>query len=354
MAGGVRCVTDVVGHKPENIPAPEKKAKSDRLPPSPPRPAPSPKESPRKQDETDAADVMTLYLGEISRIPLLSRREEKHLARLVQRGRKARRRLERARPLGAEEQARLDRLARLGDWARSELISANSRLVVSIAKRYSGLGVSLADLVQEGNIGLIRAVEKYDYRRGYRLSTYATWWIRQAITRALAEQGRMVRLPVHACERLSRVIRTIQKLRQELGREPDLAEVAATVGLPADKVAALLDQAQQPLSLDMPIGQGSEGCLADLVEDDSSRLPSEATWTSLLRQQMREVLASLSAREDRVLQMRYGLRDGHAYTLGEVGTRFGLTRERIRQIEVQALGKLRQEPRSRKLQDYLA
>lgn len=353
MAGGVRCVTRVVGHKPENIPAPGKSPLSDRLPPSP-EPLRRVKEPPPGPDESDNADVMTLYLGDIGRIPLLSRKEEKRLARLVHRGRRARQRLERARSLSPEEEARLEQLARQGDRARAELISANSRLVVSIAKRYAGLGLSLADLVQEGNIGLIRAVEKYDYRRGYRLSTYATWWIRQAITRALTEQGRMVRLPVHTCERLSRIVRSMQRLRQELGREPELAEVAAAVGLAADKVGALLDQAQHPLSLDMPIGDGQEGCLGDFVEDDSSRLPSEATWTSLLRQQMREVLSSLSAREDRVLQMRYGLRDGHAYTLDEVGVRFGLTRERIRQIEVQALGKLRQEPRSRKLEDYLA
>ncbi|MDI7274671.1 MAG: sigma-70 family RNA polymerase sigma factor [Anaerolineae bacterium] len=347
MPGGVRWAERVVDHHPEDhIPTPGKASQ-------PANPAPRLKRSSHGANESVADDVMTLYLGEISRIPLLTHKDEKRLARLVQRGRRARQRLERS-TLSGEERDRLERLARLGAHARQQLISANFRLVVSIAKRYSGLGVSLADLVQEGNIGLIRAVEKYDYRRGYRLSTYATWWIRQAITRALAEQGRMVRLPVHTCERLSRVIRAMRDLTQELGREPELAEVAASVGLPVDKVGTLLGQSQQPLSLDMPVGEDHEGCLGDFVEDDSSRVPSDATWAALLSQQMRELLASLSPREDRVLQMRYGLRDGHAYTLDEVGSRFGLTRERIRQIEAQALVKLRQAPRSRKLEDYLA
>ncbi len=298
-------------------------------------------------------DVMALYLGEISRIPLLSAQDEKRLARLVARGRRAQRRLQNAGHLAGDEGARLQQQAAAGERARHRLISANFRLVVSVAKRYAGLGVSLPDLIQEGNIGLMRAVDKFDYQRGYKLSTYATWWIRQAITRALGEQGRMIRLPVHTCERLSQVMRATRNLTQELGREPEVAEIAATVGMPADRIETLLTQSLQPLSLDMPVGEEQEGRLGDFVEDDTTRVPSEATWMRLLEQQVQDLLATLNPREDRVLQMRYGLRDGHTYTLDEVGSRFGLTRERIRQIEAQALGKLRQPRRSEKLRDYL-
>ncbi len=312
----------------------------------------------RKQARPEASDpvtddVMALYLCEISRIPLLTTEEEQRLARRVERGRRARRRLQsRAAPAG-EDAPRLERLVEEGARARQQLISANFRLVVSVAKRYAGLGVSLADLIQEGNIGLIRAVEKFDPHRGYKLSTYATWWIRQAITRALAEQGRMIRLPVHTCERLGQVMRAMRDLVQELGREPDAAELALRTGISAERVETILTQAQQPLSLDMPLGEGQDGCLGDFVEDNTARLPSEATWVAQLQEQMDEMLSSLSPREDRVLRMRYGLRDGHSYTLDEVGSRFGLTRERIRQIETQALSKLRQPGRSQKLQDYL-
>ncbi|MGQ9681354.1 MAG: sigma-70 family RNA polymerase sigma factor [Anaerolineae bacterium] len=255
--------------------------------------------------------------------------------------------------MAPEERQRLQHLCEAGAAARQCLIDANYRLVVSVAKRYAGLGVGLPDLIQEGNIGLIRAVEKFDHRRGYRLSTYATWWIRQAVTRALAEQGRMIRLPVHTCERLSQVLRITRSLVQELGREPEPAEIAGRTGLPADRIASLLGHSQQPLSLDMPVGNEQEGCLGDFVEDSTAQVPSEATWTLLLKQQIQDLCASLTPREDRILQMRYGLRDGHSYTLDEVGTRFGLTRERIRQIEVQALNKLRLARRSNKLVDYL-
>jgi len=304
--------------------------------------------------EPAADDVMALYLCEISRIPLLSSEEEQRLARQIERGRRAARRLERQPALSPGQQARLERWAAEGAQARARLISANFRLVVSIAKRYVGLGVSLPDLIQEGNIGLIRAVEKFDADRGYKLSTYATWWIRQAITRALAEQGRMIRLPVHTCERLSQVIRAAHSLAQELGREPDVAEIAQRTGLSVGRVEAVLSQAQQPLSLDVPVGDGQDGLLGDFVESDAAQAPSEATWAALLRSEVQEVRGCLSAREDRVLELRYGLRDGHSYTLDEVGSRFGLTRERIRQIEAQALAKLRQESRSRRLAEYLA
>jgi RNA polymerase primary sigma factor len=298
-------------------------------------------------------DIMGLYLSEISRIPLLTARDERRLARAISRGRHARQRLERTSDLSDEERTRLEQLSAAGERARKQLISANFRLVVNVAKRYTGLGVSLPDLIQEGNIGLMRAVERFDYRRGYKLSTYATWWIRQAITRALTEQGRLIRLPVHTCERLTQVRRASRALTQELGRDPEPAEIARRIGMPAEKVEALLGHSQRPLSLDMPIGEDRESRLADFVEDDSSKVPSEATWARFLQQQMEELLASLSPREGRVLQMRFGLRDGHTYTLDEVGSRFGLTRERIRQIEAQALSKLRQPGRRRRLRDFL-
>jgi len=303
--------------------------------------------------EAAADDVMALYLCEISRIPLLSAKEEQRLARRIERARRAARRLKRPPPLPETEQARLQRWIAEGAQAREQLITANFRLVVSVAKRYAGLGVSLPDLIQEGNIGLIRAVEKFDPKRGYKLSTYATWWIRQAITRALADQGRMIRLPVHTCERLSQVLRAARNLAQELGREPDEAEIALSTGLTVPKVKAVLSQAQPLLSLDMPIGEGQDGLLGDFVEDDPRQTPPEATWAALLRSEVQQIRGCLSAREDRVLELRYGLRDGHSYTLDEVGSRFGLTRERIRQIEAQALNKLREASRSRRLAEYL-
>lgn len=315
--------------------------------------APARSRAHREAAEPVTDDVMTLYLREISRIPLLSTRDEQRLARQAEHGRRARRCLQTSPKLSAEQREKLRKRVEAGERARQRLITGNFRLVVSIAKRYGGMGVSLPDLIQEGNIGLIRAVEKFDYRRGHKLSTYATWWIRQAITRALAEQGRMIRLPVHTCERLSQVIRAKRDLVQELGREPEASEIARHLGLSADKVDDVLGQAQEPLSLDMPVGEEHDSRLGDFIEDDAARLPSEATWAALLQQQMSELLTALSPREDRVLQMRYGLRDGHAYTLDEVGSRFGLTRERIRQIEAQALGKLREPLRSRKLGDYL-
>ena len=347
MGNGAQRAEHALGHSPTGRSVTRKKPprSTSAIPPKDNLPQPEP--------EAVADDVMTLYLGEISRIPLLSAKQERQLARLVERGRRAQRRLEGPADLPAAERHRLERLARVGQRARQRLISANFRLVVSVAKRYAGMGVSLPDLVQEGNIGLIRAVEKFDYRRGYKLSTYATWWIRQAITRALAEQGRMIRLPVHTCESLSQVLRATRDLVQELGREPELSEVAARVGLPLDRVKTILAQSQQPLSLDMPVGEDHDGRLGDFVEDDSAHIPSEAIWLGLLQQQMQDLLASLSPREDRVLQMRYGLRDGYTYTLDEVGSRFDLTRERIRQIEAQALGKLRQPGRMQKLRDYL-
>ena len=310
-------------------------------------------QSPREPSEAVTDDVMALYLYEISRIPLLSPREERRLARLVQRGRRAARRLETGPQLNDEQRARLERAAEAGQRARQKLISANFRLVVSVAKRYAALGVSLPDLIQEGNIGLIRAVERFDHRRGYRLSTYATWWIRQAITRALAEQGRLIRLPVHTYERLNQVAQATHDLAQEMGREPELAEIACRLGLPPAKLESILEQSQQTLSLDMPVGEDHDGHLGDFIVDDSASVPSEATWARLLQEEMQKILTTLSPREDRVLQMRYGLRDGHSYTLDEVGSRFGLTRERIRQIETQALNKLRQPSRSQRLREYL-
>lgn len=315
---------------------------------------PASRQSRQRAAEAATDDVMSLYLHEISRIPLLSADEEQRLARQLQRGRRAERRLQSQADLDEDERARLEQVIEEGARARQRLISANFRLVVSVAKRYAGLGVALPDLIQEGNIGLIRAVEKFDSTRGHKLSTYAVWWIRQAVTRALANHGRIIRLPVHTCERLSRVMRARQQLAQELGREPSMAEIGQHIDLPADKVKAVLAQSQQPLSLDVPVGEDQDGRLGDFVEDDSARVPSEDTWRAMLEQDMKAMRSCLSMREERVLEMRYGLRDGCAHTLDEVGSHFGLTRERIRQIEAQALGKLRQPCRRQKLRDYLA
>ncbi len=297
-------------------------------------------------------DTVSLYLKEISRIPLLTAEQEVEYARGMETGKKARFRLTKNH-VQAAERARLEEKIREGDLYRQKLIKANFRLVVSIEKKYIGRGVSFLDLIQEGNIGLIRAVEKFDHHRGFKFSTYATWWIRQAITRAIADQGRTIRVPVHMCERINKLTRVSRQLVQELGREPTSEEIATELNTTSRKVERIIKISQRPLSLEMPVGEEQDSHLGDFIPDEMTLGPTDAASHQLLREQMEEILTSLSPREGRVLQLRFGLKDGKAHTLEEVGKKFGVTRERIRQIEAKALRKLRHPSRSRKLRDYL-
>lgn len=271
-------------------------------------------------------DPVRMYLKEIGRVSLLTAEEEVELARRMEMGDKN---------------------------AKGRLIEANLRLVVSIAKRYVGRGMQFLDLIQEGNMGLIKAVEKFDYRKGYKLSTYATWWIRQAITRAIADQARTIRIPVHMVETINKLIRTSRHLIQQLGREPTPEEVAEEMGITADKVREILKIAQEPVSLETPIGEEEDSHLGDFIEDEDAPAPVEAASFLLLREQIESVLDTLNDREQKVLRLRFGLDDGKARTLEEVGREFGVTRERIRQIEAKALRKLRHPQRSKRLKDYL-
>ena len=297
-------------------------------------------------------DTVSLYLKEISRIPLLTASQEVEYARGMETGKRARYRLNKNHVSGAER-SRLEQRIREGELSRQKLIKANFRLVVSIAKKYIGRGVSFLDLIQEGNIGLIRAVEKFDYHRGYKFSTYATWWIRQAITRAIADQGRTIRVPVHMCERINKLTRVSRQLVQELGREPTSDEIAQELNTTPRKVERIIKISQRPLSLEMPVGEEQDSHLGDFIPDEMTLGPTDAASHQLLREQMEDILTSLSPREGRVLQLRFGLKDGKSHTLEEVGKKFGVTRERIRQIEAKALRKLRHPSRSRKLRDYL-
>jgi len=300
----------------------------------------------------DTSDAVSLYLREIGRVPLLTAEEEVELAKRMEEGRFATRRLRRG-CLSDEEMCQLQALSFRGNQAEQHLIKANSRLVVSVAKKYMGRGVPFLDLIQEGNIGLIRAVAKFDYRRGYKFSTYATWWIRQAVTRAIADQGRTIRVPVHMCEQINRVSRASRKLVQDLGREPSTEELAAEMEMPASKVEQILKVSQRPLSLETPVGEEEDSALGDFIEDDAAPSPVEAASVSLLQDQLEDLFNSLTPREVKILQLRFGLIDGYTYTLEEVGRRFGVTRERIRQIEAQALLRLKHPRRCRRLRDYL-
>jgi RNA polymerase primary sigma factor len=304
-------------------------------------------------DLIDIDDSISLYLKEIGRVPLLTAEEEVSLAKRMERGREARQRL----TMGGEEGTERERLLaniRDGQAAQEHLIKANSRLVVSVAKKYVGRGVPFLDLIQEGNIGLIRAVKKFDYRRGYKFSTYATWWIRQAVTRAIADQGRTIRVPVHMYEQINRLTRTSRQLVQELGRDPTTEEIADRLNVPPRKVEQIIRVSQRPLSLEMPVGEEEDSYLGDFIEDAEADSPTDSASQTMLRQVIDEIFESLTPREVRILQLRFGLVDGYSYTLEEVGKKFGVTRERIRQIEAQALGRLRHPSRSRKLRDYLA
>jgi len=301
----------------------------------------------------DSDDTISLYLKEISGIPLLTAEEEVELARRLERGRMARRRLDRD-GYSEEERERLERQWREGEAARKHLIQANSRLVISLAKKYMGQGVPFLDLIQEGNLGLMKAVEKFDYRRGYKFSTYATWWIRQAITRAIADQGRTIRVPVHMSDRIRRLYHISRQLEQELGREPTPEEIAREMKLPPKKVGWMLKIAQRPLSLEKPVGEEKDSELGDFIEDQDGPTPPELASRRLLREEIEEMLNALTPREARVLQLRFGLVDGRSHTLKEVGEKFGVTRERIRQIESEALRRLRNPNRSKRLRDFLS
>ncbi len=304
-------------------------------------------------DLIDIDDSISLYLKEIGRVPLLTADEEVSLAKRMEKGREARQKLTQ----GVDDPDERDRLllaVKDGQAAQEHLIKANSRLVVSVAKKYVGRGVPFLDLIQEGNIGLIRAVKKFDYRRGYKFSTYATWWIRQAVTRAIADQGRTIRVPVHMYEQINRLTRTTRQLVQELGRDPTTEEIAERLGVPPRKVEQIIRVSQRPLSLEMPVGEEEDSYLGDFIEDAEADSPTDSASQTMLRQVIDEIFESLTPREVRILQLRFGLVDGYSYTLEEVGKKFGVTRERIRQIEAQALGRLRHPSRSRKLRDYLS
>ncbi len=300
----------------------------------------------------DADDTVGLYLKEVGRVPLLTAPEEVSLAKRIERGRRARERLARA-PVLARDRAELQRLVEDGWAAREHLITANSRLVISVAKKYMGRGVPFLDLIQEGNIGLIRAAKKFDYRRGHKFSTYATWWIRQAVTRAIADQGRTIRVPVHMGDQINKLLRVSHQLTQRFGREPTSEELAEALDVTPKKVEGMIQAARRPLSLETPTDEEEDSVLGDFIEDEESPAPTELVTQSLLREQLHEVLDDLPPREVRILQLRYGLLDGQSYTLEEVGRKMGVTRERVRQIEAQALSRLRQPSNQRKLWDYL-
>ncbi len=297
-------------------------------------------------------DTVALYLREMARVPLLTNEEEVSLAKRIEAGRDAERLLANNGHT-SEQQTCLGSVVQDGLEARDHLIRANTRLVVSIAKKYIGRNVPFLDLIQEGNLGLMKAVEKFEYQRGYRFSTYATWWIRQTITRAIADQGRTIRVPVHMSDRIRRLYRRAQEIEQERGTRPTPEELAAEMGLEPRKVQWMMRVSWQPLSLERPVGEDEDSELSNFIEDDQTPTPADTTYNGMLRDRIEEVLATLNPREVRILRMRFGLHNGRSYTLEEVGQKFGLTRERIRQIEGQALRRLRHPSRSRDLKDYL-
>lgn len=300
----------------------------------------------------DTDDTIGLYLKEVSRVPLLTAEEEVELAQRIERGRMAREELARGN-VGNRRRHELRKLIEDGWAAREHLITANSRLVISVAKKYMGRGVPFLDLIQEGNIGLIRATKKFDYRRGHKFSTYATWWIRQAVTRAIADQGRTIRVPVHMGDQINKLLRIQHQLTQRLGREPSVDELAIALDVPPKKVENMIQVARRPLSLETPTDDEEDSVLGDFIEDDEAPPPDDTATYNLLREHLEEVLNTLPPREVRILQLRYGLLDGQAYTLEEVGRKMGVTRERVRQIEAQALSRLRHPTIRRKLRDYL-
>jgi RNA polymerase primary sigma factor len=298
-------------------------------------------------------DPVRMYLKEIGKVPLLTAEEEVDLAKRIEAGLFASEKLATTRKIADKTRKDLEAIERDGQLAKKKLVEANLRLVVSIAKRYVGRGMLFLDLIQEGNLGLIRAVEKFDYTKGYKFSTYATWWIRQAITRAIADQARTIRIPVHMVETINKLIRIQRQLLQDLGREPTPEEIAKEMDLTPDKVREILKVSQEPVSLETPIGEEEDSHLGDFIEDSDAVVPVDAASFILLQEQLDSVLHTLSEREKKVIQLRFGLTDGHPRTLEEVGREFGVTRERIRQIESKTLSKLRHPSRSQKLRDYL-
>ncbi|MGP4045157.1 RNA polymerase sigma factor [Streptomyces sp. 2A115] len=317
--------------------------------------APEPVALPRGRADTGgpSSDLFRQYLREIGRIPLLTAAEEVDLARRVEAGLFAEEKLRLASDLDSQLALDLDKLVVMGRMAKRRLIEANLRLVVSVAKRYVGRGLTMLDLVQEGNLGLIRAVEKFDYARGYKFSTYATWWIRQAMSRALADQARTIRVPVHVVELINRVVRVQRRMLQERGYEPTPEEVAAHLDLPGERVSEVLRLAQEPVSLHAPVGEEDDVALGDLIEDGDATSPVESAAFLLLREHLEAVLSTLGERERKVVQLRYGLADGRPRTLEEIGRIFGVTRERIRQIESKTLNKLRDHAFADQLRGYL-
>ena len=308
-------------------------------------------------DSFNIDDPVRMYLKEIGKVPLLTADEEIELATAMTAGNAAKERLkeieENGEEITDEERKALNAECKRGERAKQKLAEANLRLVVSIAKRYVGRGMLFLDLIQEGNLGLIKAVEKFDYTKGYKFSTYATWWIRQAITRAIADQARTIRIPVHMVETINKVIRVSRQLLQELGHDPTPEEISEEMNMPVDKVREILKIAQEPVSLETPIGEEEDSHLGDFIPDEGASEPSEAASFTLLKEQLVDVLSTLTPREEKVLKLRFGIEDGRTRTLEEVGKEFNVTRERIRQIEAKALRKLRHPSRSKKLKDFL-
>ncbi len=300
----------------------------------------------------DTDDTIGLYLKEVGRVPLLTAEEEVELAQRIERGRLSREELAKGN-VNIRRRQELQHLIEDGWAAREHLITANSRLVISVAKKYMGRGVPFLDLIQEGNIGLIRAAKKFDYRRGHKFSTYATWWIRQAVTRAIADQGRTIRVPVHMGDQINKLLRVQHQLTQKLGRDPSVEELAVALDVTPQKVENMIQVARRPLSLETPTDDEEDSVLGDFIQDDEAAAPDDTATYNLLREHLDSVLNALPPREVRILQLRYGLLDGQAYTLEEVGRKMGVTRERVRQIEAQALSRLRHPAIRRKLREYL-
>ncbi|MDY3752756.1 MAG: RNA polymerase sigma factor RpoD [Collinsella sp.] len=341
----------------------EARAASEILRSSTPKGKTRKRSSRARSRRTDSSTVMLtgdpvrMYLKEIGKVDLLTAQEEVNLAMKIEAGTEASKKLEAAEngeiELTRAEQRRLMRIEQVGLEAKQSLISANLRLTVSIAKRYVGRGMLFLDLIQEGNLGLIRAVEKFDYQKGFKFSTYATWWIRQAITRAIADQARTIRIPVHMVETINKLVRVQRQLLQDLGRDPTPEEIGAEMDMSADRVREIQKISQEPVSLETPIGEEEDSQLGDFIEDSQAIVPPDAASFSMLQEQLTQVLDSLADRERKVIELRFGLVDGHPRTLEEVGREFGVTRERIRQIESKTLAKLRHPSRSSKLKDYI-